>query len=324
LDLERSNLRDAVRWAAANGEATRLETAMDSMALLVLEGGDIGPGEWAQNALSSLGAELADVPNTSLAAAAGWALAMRVAECDAALRTLDRELTDPRLRSIMYLVMAHHNPPQAPRWTDAMLEAARDADDQLLVALARVRGLHADAITLADQHGNTSMRSTARLYTYATLPSADQPHSLHLVDECWRLALASNNQLALIQAGSARGTSLSRAGDVERGAPFLLDALERAVRRRATQLVWTVIEVVAGLLVIMEREPETSAVLWAAVDASDLTPFTRVIRDPDRPLWVEAQLSTADLDHARNIGRSLDMDAAASETRKAVERFAGS
>ena len=69
---------------------------------------------------------------------------MRVAECDEILGTLDRDLTDPRARSIMYLVMAHQHPPEASTSTDAMLNAAREADDPTLIARARIRGLHAD------------------------------------------------------------------------------------------------------------------------------------------------------------------------------------
>ena len=60
----------------------------------------------------------------------------------------------------------------------------------------------------------------------------------------------------------------------------------------------------------------------AAVDATDIAPYTRVTRDPERPRLVEARLSATDLEHARATGRTLDMDEAASETRKAIERFA--
>ena len=86
--------------------------------------------------------------------------------------------------------------------------------------------------------------------------------------------------------------------------------------------VWSVIEAIANLLVVMNREPETSALLWAAVEATDIAPFTRVVRHAEHPRWVEARLSATELEHARATGRTLDMDEAAREARKTIERFA--
>ena len=152
-------------------------------------------------------------------------------------------------------------------------------------------------------------------------PAKSSLRDLNLVDECYELALASNNELTLIQALVPRGTSRSRTGDVAIGTPALLESLDRTLRRRTPQHVWTVIEAIATLLPVMHREPETSAALWAAVDATEFAPVTRVIRQPDRPIWVAAQLGAEQLERARAYGATLDMDAAARETRKAVERF---
>lgn len=322
FDDERAHLRSAIRWAATQHNVELLEAAMTSMTLIVLMGSEIGPAEWAEEALSLMDKPRREVPRTVLAATAGLASTLRLDDCHAALEALDRELTDPQLRATMYFIRVHLNPIEAHRWLGPLLDAAIEADDQVMITLAKVRGLDAEAVKVADAHGNPSMRSGARLFAYAAVPTAEQPRSLHLVDQCYQLALASNNQLAVIQAGVIRGTSLCRAGDVTRGAQFLLDSLERTLRRRQAQQVWTVIEVIAGLFVIMEREPEIAATLWSAVDATDLAPISRVLRDPERPLWVEAQLSADDLARAQATGATLDMDAAAMETRKAVERFA--
>ncbi len=321
FEAERSNLRDAVTFAAEHGDVKLLEIAMRSMALVVLVGGEIGPAAWAEDALTRIGVGPGETPYTTLAAAAGRALALRLDECDEAIDELDRSQLDPRALAVLHYVRMHRHPSEASKWYGPMLDAALAADDQPLMTLARVRALDPAAIRLADVHGNPSMKSSARLFTYATLPSEEQPQNLNLVDECYELALASNNELTLIQALVPRGTSRSRTGDVAVGTPALLESLDRTLRRRTPQHVWTVIEAIATLLPVMHREPETSAALWAAVDATEFAPVTRVIRQPDRPIWVAAQLGAEQLERARAYGATLDMDAAARETRKAVERF---
>lgn len=321
FEAERSNLRDAVTSAAEHGDVELLETAMRSMALIVLVGGEIGPAEWAEDALARISVGPGEAPYTTLAAAAGRALALRLDKCDEAIDELGRLQLGPRVLAVLHYVRMHRHPMEASKWYGPMLDAALAADDQPLMTLARVRALDPEAIRLADAHGNPSMRSSARLFTYATLPSEEAPQNLHLDDECYQLALVSNNELTLIQALVPRGTSRSRAGDVEIGAPALLESLDRTLRRRTPQHVWTVIEAIAELLPVMHREPETSAALWAAVDATEFAPVTRVIRHPERPAWVAAQLGVEQLERARAYGATLDMDAAARETRKAVERF---
>jgi hypothetical protein len=74
----------------------------------------------------------------------------------------------------------------------------------------------------------------------------------------------------------------------------------------------------------MHRDPEASAMIWAAVDATSYTPSNRVARDLNYPhyaQWVESQLSPTELEQAREVGAHLDLGAAARLVRKTVERF---
>ena len=98
---------------------------------------------------------------------------------------------------------------------------------------------------------------------------AERRHGAPVADECYAAAIASNNALVLSQGSALRGNAICRTGEgLDRGAPLILDALELALRQRATQMCWTLIESMAGMLAVMQREPATAAVLWAAVDAT--------------------------------------------------------
>lgn len=321
LRTERTHLREAVRWASERGDVESLEAAMQWMPLVVINGGEIGPSAWADDALSRLDAAPTDAPLTALTAASGHFTSLRLGDSDRAIDQL-HDAPDPRVRAITAYLASVRHPAEMIRFAGEMATHAERAGDETLAVLAAAQGRHPDAFARADEHGNPTLRSLARFFSYVSMSPAERRRGAPVADECYAAAIASNNAVVLSQGSALRGNAICRTGEgLDRGAPLILDALELVLRQRAAQMCWTLIESMAGMLAAMRREPETAASLWAAVDATGYIPSSRVTRYPEYPEWVESQLTPRELAAARAHGANLGLDAAARELRKAIERF---
>ncbi|MFN3256483.1 MAG: BTAD domain-containing putative transcriptional regulator [Ilumatobacter sp.] len=321
LRTERAHLREAVRWASERGDISSLEAAMEWMPLVVINGGEIGPSAWADDALARLDADPTDAPLTALTAASGHFTSLRLRDTD---RTIDRlrNSSDPRVRAITAYLASVRHPAEMIRFAGEMATHAERAGDETLAVLAAAQGRHSDAFARADAYGNPTLRSLARFCSYVSMSPDERRRGASVADECYAAAIASNNAVVLSQGSALRGNAICRTGaGLDRGAPLILDALELVLRQRAAQMCWTLIESMAGMLAAMRREPETAAALWAAVDATGYIPSSRITRYPEYPEWVESQLTASELARARAHGASLDLDAAARELRSAIERF---
>jgi predicted ATPase/DNA-binding SARP family transcriptional activator len=321
LRAERTHLREAVRWASERGDVESLEDAMQWMPLVVINGGEIGPSTWAADALARLDAGPTDAPLTALTAASGHFTSLRLSDSDQTIEQL-RNAADPHVRAVTAYLASVRHPAEMIHFAEEMATHAESAGNEALAVLAAAQGRHPAAFAMSDEYGNPTLRSLARFFSYVSMSPAERRHGAPVADECYAAAIASNNALVLSQGSALRGNAICRTGEgLDRGAPLILDALELALRQRATQMCWTLIESMAGMLAVMQREPATAAVLWAAVDATGYTPSSRITRYPEYPEWVETQLAPSELTEARAHGAGLDLDAAARELRKAIERF---
>jgi predicted ATPase/DNA-binding SARP family transcriptional activator len=272
LRTDRAHLRDAVRWAADRDDVDALEAAMQWMPLVVANGGDIGPSSWAEDALTRVGADAHDAPFTTLTAASGHLTSLRFDAGDEAIGQL-REAPDPRVRAITAYLASLRFPAEMIRTATEMAEHAECADEPALIVLAAAQARRADAFELADEHGNPTLRAFARFCSYVSMTPEQRRLGAPIADECYVAAIESNNALVISQGSALRGNAICRTGEgLDRGAPLILDALEIVLRQRAAYMGWTLMESMAGMLAVMRREPFTSAVLWAAVDATGYVP----------------------------------------------------
>lgn len=321
LRAERTHLREAMRWASERDDVESLEAAMQWMPLAVINGGEIGPSTWADDALTRLDAGPTDAPFTALTAASGHFTSLRLSDSDGTINRL-HDAPDPRVRAMTAYLASVRHPAEMIRFAGEMAAHAEAAGDDPLIVLAAAQGRRPAAFAMADEYGNPTLRSLARFFAYVSMSPAERRAGAPVADECYAAAIASNNALVLSQGSALRGNAICRTGEgLDRGAPLILDALESTLRQRAAPMCWTLIESMAGLLAVMRREPETSAVLWAAVDATGYIPPSRVTRFPEYPEWVETQLTPDELAEAHARGAGLGLDAAARELRKAIERF---
>lgn len=324
LRTERTHLREAVRWASERGELDAVEAAMQRMPLVVVNGGELGPSAWAEQALQLLDVTPEEAPYTALTAASGLLSRLRLESCD---RMLERLLDSPDAlvqATSAYIASVRH-PADMIRHAGEMAMHAARAGDEALIVLAAAQGRRDDAFAIADEYGNPTLRSLARFYSYVSMSPEERRYGAPVADECYVTAIESNNAQVTSQGTALRGGAICRTGEgLDRGAPLILDALEILLRQRAEPMFWTFIESMSGLLAVMRREPATSALLWAAVDATSYVPSTRITRYPEYPEWVESQLTAGELADARARGSLLGFDAAARELRKAIERFADS
>jgi predicted ATPase/DNA-binding SARP family transcriptional activator len=324
LRAERTHLREAVRWASERGDVDAIEAAMRRMPLVVVNGGEFGPSAWADEAMTILAATPDDAPYTALTAASGHFSQLRLDACD---RTLERlaDAPDAHVRALSAYLASLRHPADMIRFAEEMATHAERADDDALRVLAAGQARRSDAFAIADAYGNPTLRSLARFFSYLSMSPEERRHGAPVADECYVTAIASNNALAISQGSALRGNAICRTGEgLDRGAPLILDALEMVLRQRSDQTCWVLIESMAGMLAMMRREPTTSAVLWAAVDATPYVPSSRITRYPEYPAWVESQLTASELAEARARGSLLGLDAAARELRKAIERFTDS
>ncbi|MGA7758404.1 MAG: BTAD domain-containing putative transcriptional regulator [Ilumatobacteraceae bacterium] len=324
LRAERTHLREAVRWASEHGDVDAIEAAMQRMPLVVVNGGEFGPSAWADDALMTLEATTDEAPYMALTAASGHLSQLQLDDCDRTLEALV-DAPDPRVQAISAYLASVRHPSEMIRFAGEMAAHAERADDDPLRVLAAGQGRRDDAFALADDYGNPTLRSLARFFSYVSMSPEERRHGAPVADECYVTAIASNNALVMSQGSALRGNAICRTGKgLARGAPLILDALEMVLRQRSQQMCWTLIESMAGMLAVMRREPTTSALLWAAVDATRYTPASRITRYPEYPAWVESQLAPSELAEARAQGSLLGLDAAARELRKAIERFVDS
>ena len=321
IHLELPHVRRAVRLLIEREDVGRLDAIMAEMAFAIAVNVFNEPGEWAIDALRGLGLDPTDVPGVAAAAAAQLAHVDEGEECDAILDPLQTAMIDDaRSQATLYAIRIVRDAAEV-RWGELLLESAQEFGDPALIAFAKLRLVTPDMIEAVDDLGNPTLRVFARCMLSASMASGTSAEARRNKEAIYRIALTSNNSRTIAEGQSFMALQHCFDQQPQRGGPLAAEMIERMVRLRSPHLVWHGIEVIANMLAMVRFDPFASEMLWAAVSASGVTPFSRVARNPDLPIWVASQLTEDEARQAAADGERLELDAAARVARKAAERM---